>query len=117
MGMSEVKELLQNIRDIQKSADHTKKLKEKLGSQIHILNQIIVKNNTFWPDKNTYDITPPTVFFKVANQVETYFSKTSNIQFQFNNGVSLFRGEFKSKTPKQNFYLKNIYIMILFILD
>lgn len=49
MGVSEVKELLQNIKDIEKSVDHTKKIKEKLGTQIHILNQIIVKNNTFWP--------------------------------------------------------------------
>ena len=67
MGVSEVKELLQNIKDIEKSVDHTKKLKEKLGPQIHILNQIVVKNNTFWPEKNTYDISPPTVLLKVAN--------------------------------------------------
>lgn len=81
MGVSEVKELLQNIKDIEKSVDHTKKIKDRLGSTIHILNQIIVKNNTFWPQKNTYDITPPTVLLKVANEVEAYFSKTSNIQF------------------------------------
>lgn len=29
----------------------------------------------------------------------------------------MFRGEFKSKVPKQNFQLKNIYVVILFILD
>ena len=81
------------------------------------MNQIIVKNNTFWPEKNTYDITPPTAFLKVANEVEAYFSKTSNIQFEYNNGVSLFRGDFKSKVQKQNFHLKNIYLMILFTLD
>jgi hypothetical protein len=69
MGVSEVKELLQNIKDIEKSVDHTKKMKEKLGTQIHILNQIIVKNNTFWPEKNTYDIAPPNAFLKVANEV------------------------------------------------
>lgn len=117
MGVSEVKELLQNIKDIEKSVDHTKKMKEKLGTQIHILNQIIVKNNTFWPEKNTYDISPPSALLKVATEVENYFSKTSNIQFEYNNGVSLFRGEFKSKVPKQNFHLKNIYLVILFILD
>ena len=49
--------------------------------------------------------------------MEAYFNKTSNIQFEYNNGVSLFRGEFKSKVPKQNFHLKNIYLIILFILD
>jgi hypothetical protein len=53
----------------------------------------------------------------VANEVEAYFNKTSNIQFEYNNGVSLFRGDFKSKVPKQNFHLKNIYLMVLFILD
>ena len=29
----------------------------------------------------------------------------------------MFRGEFKSKVPKQNFHLKNMYMIILFILD
>ena len=66
MGVSEVKELLQNIKDVEKSLDHTKKMKDKLGPKVHLLNQIIVKNNTFWPEKNTYDITPPTVLFRIA---------------------------------------------------
>lgn len=37
--------------------------------------------------------------------------------FEYNNGVSLIRGEFKSKVPKQNFLLKNIYMIILLTLD
>lgn len=46
-----------------------------------MLNQIIVKNNTFWPERNTYEISPPNILLKTANEVEAYFSKTSNIQF------------------------------------
>lgn len=69
MGVSEVKELLQNIKDVEKSLDHTKKMKDILGAKVHLLNQIIVKNNTFWPEKNTYDISPPTVLLKIAAEV------------------------------------------------
>jgi len=48
--------------------------------KINVSNQIIIKNNTFWPEKNTYDITPPTVLLRIANKMENYFNETSNIQ-------------------------------------
>lgn len=54
---------------------------------------------------------------KSYNAVWEYFKrKNKNIQFEFNSGVSIFKGEFDNG-KKQNFQLKNIYLIILLIID
>ena len=65
-GVSEVKQLSKNIKDVEKSYDNTKIVKDKHGQKLHDLNQVIIKTNTFWPEKNTFDITPPTMFLRIA---------------------------------------------------
>ena len=46
---NDVKNLQQCLKDITKSEEMTNKLKQSgIGKKYHFLNQIIIKNNTFW---------------------------------------------------------------------
>ena len=51
------------------------------------------------------------------NVVSEYFKNSNtNIQFEFNTGVSLFKGDFDNG-KKQNFQFKNLYLLILLFID
>lgn len=87
--------MAENIKDIEKSIDINQKLKNKLDSKkIFPLNQIIIKNANYWPEKSTYNIeNPPYLLQQSFNIISEYFRQANtNIQFEFNSGVSLFKG-------------------------
>lgn len=114
-----MKELAENIKDIEKSLELNSKLKEKLtADKIAPLNQIIIKTAVYWVEKSTYTVaTPPLALMRPSQVIEEYFHKqNNNIQFEFNNGVSTFKGDF-AKNKRQNFQLKNIYLLILLFID
>jgi len=64
-----VKELVENIKDIERSIDLNNKLKNKIKEdQRYPLNQIIIKNGNYWPEKSTYSIeNPPRALLKSYN--------------------------------------------------
>jgi hypothetical protein len=82
------------------------------------LNQLIVKNANNWPERNTYNVeNPPSQILRCYNAVSDYFKRdNTNIQFEFNSGVSFFRGDYDNG-KKQNFQFKNIYMLILLYID
>lgn len=50
-------------------------------------------------------------------KISDYFkNNNTNIQFEFNSGISLFKGDFDNG-KKQNFQFKNIYMIVLLFID
>lgn len=75
--MKEVKDLVENIKDIEKSIDTNNKIKGKIKENVlYPLNQIIIKNGSSWPDRSTYNIeNPPFLLLKSYNALMDYFKK------------------------------------------
>lgn len=60
----------------------TNKLKQsEIGKKFHFLNQIIIKNNTFWNESTFFDIEPPNALRKCISETINYIEKNANIQF------------------------------------
>jgi hypothetical protein len=108
---------VENIKDIEKSIDTNNRLKNKV-KDLHPLNQIIIKNANYWPERSSYNIeNPPRVLLKPYNALMNYFKETnSNIFFEFNTGISIFQGEFDNG-KKQRFQFKNLHMLILLYVD
>ena len=59
-------------------------MKTKISSEsIYPLNQLIIKNSNFWPEKSTFNIeNPPNFLLKSFNNISNYFVQSNtNIQF------------------------------------
>lgn len=113
---NDVKNLQQCLKDITKSEEMTNKLKQsEIGKKFHFLNQIIIKNNTFWNESTFFDIEPPNVLRKCISETINYIEKNANIQFELFNGVSTVRSTMNK--GKYTFQIKNIYIVILLHID
>jgi len=55
--VAEIKELVENIKDIEKSIDINNKMKMRINEEKREpLKQIIIKNAIFWPERSTYTI-------------------------------------------------------------
>ena len=82
------------------------------------MNQIIIKNTNYWPEKSLYNIdVPPKVLLKSHNSLMDYFKReNSNIFFEFNTGISIFQGDFDNG-KKQRFQFKNLHMMVLLFID
>lgn len=94
-------------------------MKTKISPEnIFPLNQLIIKNTNFWPEKSTFNIeNPPSFLLKSYKNISNYFSNNNtNIQFEFHSGVSIFKGDYDNG-KKQSFQLKNIYLLILLYID
>lgn len=105
------------MKDIAKSEEVTNNLKKKteIGKKYHFLNQIIIKNNTFWNENTFFDIQPPTVLRNCVQETIKEIEKNANIQFELFNGVSSLRATIGKN--KFNFSIKNIYIVLLLWID
>ena len=111
--------MVENIKDIEKSIDINNKLKNRVRENERFpLNQIIIKNTNYWPEKSLYNIdVPPKVLLKSHNALMDYFKReNSNIFFEFNTGISIFQGEFDNG-KKQRFQFKNLHMMTLLFVD
>lgn len=118
-GVSEVKQLVENIKDIQKSIDISTKIKDSVKEEVRYpLNQIIIKNANYWPEKSTYNVeNPPKILLKPYNALIEYFKRqNTNIFFEFNTGISLFQGQFDNG-KKQRFQFKNLHMLVLLYVD
>jgi hypothetical protein len=118
-GVAEIKELVENIKDIEKSIDIHHKMEMKIKEELREpLKQIIIKNAIFWPERTTYTVeNPPRQLLKPFNVALEYFKKeNTNILFEFNSGVSLFQGDYLTG-KKQRFMFKNLYMMILLFVE
>ena len=110
---------MENIKDIEKSIDINNKIKSIIKEQNRYpLNQIIIKNANYWPERSAYNIeNPPRVLLKSYNSLMDYFKKANtNIFFEFNTGISIFQGEFDTG-KKQRFQFKNLHLLILLFVD
>ena len=111
--------MVENIKDIEKSIDINNKLKNRVRENDRFpLNQIIIKNTNYWPEKNLYNIdVPPKVLLKSHNALMDYFKRENfNIFFEFNTGITIFQGEFDNG-KKQMFQFKNQHLMVLLFID
>ncbi len=74
-GVSEVKQLAENIKDIQTSLDTNNKMRVSIREQLRDpLKQVIIKNAIFWPERSSYIIeNPPRQLLRSYNAVMDYF--------------------------------------------
>lgn len=56
LGFSEVKYLTENMKDINKSYEETKRIKPLVNKKFHEFNHVIIKSSSFWPEAITYEM-------------------------------------------------------------
>lgn len=112
---NDVKAILNCLKDVKICFEERAKLKSSL-SKFTFFNQIITKSGGHWADTLSYDIQPPEVLRPCIEAIREA-GKNTNFVFELQNGTSLFMGTFKSKKEPFKFQFKNIYLMILLLID
>ena len=105
------------MKDVRVSFEERSNLKATPAvSKFTFFNQIIKKSGNHWADTASYDIQPPII---LRSCIEAIRGATKNVNFIFElqNGTSLFTGTFKNKKEQLKFQFKNIYMIILLLID